>query len=468
VTPEQSEPRVSVVIPTHNRAHIVPDTIDSVLAQDYPNLELIIIDDGSGDGTEEVLRHRYGDRIVFERQPQSGVESARLRGKRLATGEYVNFLDDDDLMYPDKIRRQVALLQRVPEAGLAHCAFDFVDEKGAYLQTSRFLPDGDVRAALTHGCFPWSGGPLIRRSCLDVIGDDEHRDWYGDWGMWLRIALAGYSFGYVPSPLGAYRMLRGSMTDVLVRNVERLVLNVLDWVYASGKAPNSNRDARKSVYAGWHSWIAYRYFAGGYWEDGRRSLEAVLALSPDLRADGRYLAMSIVTDAVTPRMRVQDPVGFVRSVFDHLPDSARFAASHRRWAEAATFMLVGIAEFGAGRPEAAASYVAESVAADPGMARDDRWFAAAVKDHARNLPNERHEQYLNDVFEHLPPTARELERARPRARAETALVRAEGHVAAGDRGQARREAARAVVIRPRLARHDDVRRLLLKPGSRSH
>jgi glycosyltransferase involved in cell wall biosynthesis len=443
-------PLVSVIVPTCNRARIVPETIDSVLGQTYPNLEVIVVDDGSTDGTPDVLRDRYGDRVRIVTQANAGVEAARRHGKQVAAGDYLNFLDDDDLMYPDKLEQQVAVLTRSRRAGIVHCAYDYVGERGEYLQTSRFLPEGDVRAQLTRGCFPWSGGPLIRRECLELIGDDEHRDWYGDWGMWLRIALGGYTFECVPEPLGAYRMLPGSMTDALVRNVERLVLNVLSWVFANGAPPNGDVASRRAVYAGWHAWIAFRYYAGGHWEDGARNLRAALSLDPPPALDGRRLARAVVRDAVTPRMRVQDPLRFVDGVFDHLPPPASHALPLHDWARGATLLQVGVCELGAGRRAEGAEHLRRAIEIDPDIAVNVPRFAIAVASHARNLLDERHRGYLADVFDSLPDSARPLLRARSSAEAQIALARAQDLRREGRPARAIALGARAVAAEPSL------------------
>ncbi len=115
-------PRVSVVIPTYNRAHLVGHTIDSVLAQSFPGIEIIVIDDGSRDETPAVLA-AYGDRIRVLRQPNNGMNPARNAGLALARGEYVALLDSDDLWLPFKIALQVELLERFPAAGFTFSEF---------------------------------------------------------------------------------------------------------------------------------------------------------------------------------------------------------------------------------------------------------------------------------------------------------------------------------------------------------
>jgi glycosyltransferase involved in cell wall biosynthesis len=111
---------VSVVIPTYNRAAILPEAVDSVLAQTHACVEIVIVDDGSRDATAEVVRARYGHdpRVRYFHQPNGGVSAARNHGLRQVRGEFVAFLDSDDAWYPNKLALQVAALRAVPDAGM--------------------------------------------------------------------------------------------------------------------------------------------------------------------------------------------------------------------------------------------------------------------------------------------------------------------------------------------------------------
>jgi glycosyltransferase involved in cell wall biosynthesis len=105
-------PKVSVVIPTYNRADKVGDTIESVLTQTFTDIEVIVVDDGSSDGTGQVLRATFGDRIRYFAQPNQGVSVARNKGIELARGEWIAFLDSDDLWEKDKLEWQLKALEQ--------------------------------------------------------------------------------------------------------------------------------------------------------------------------------------------------------------------------------------------------------------------------------------------------------------------------------------------------------------------
>ena len=111
-------PRVSVVIPVFNGATTVARAVDSALVQDFEGFEVIVVDDGSSDSTPEALEH-YGDRVRIIRQRKQGPPIARITGSAAARGEYLAFLDADDVWLQGKLRKTVALLDRNPESVLA-------------------------------------------------------------------------------------------------------------------------------------------------------------------------------------------------------------------------------------------------------------------------------------------------------------------------------------------------------------
>jgi glycosyltransferase involved in cell wall biosynthesis len=108
-----NQPLVSVIIPAYNRAHTVSETIDSVLQQTYPMVEVIVVDDGSTDGTQEILRG-YGTRIRATRQENAGQMAARNCGIRAARGEIITFLDSDDVWLPQCLERHIQVLRKAP------------------------------------------------------------------------------------------------------------------------------------------------------------------------------------------------------------------------------------------------------------------------------------------------------------------------------------------------------------------
>jgi glycosyltransferase involved in cell wall biosynthesis len=133
---------VSVIVPTFNRAYCIENTIESALSQTYDRLELIVIDDGSSDGTEELILRRYGadPRVRYVFQPNGGVSRARNHGIRLARGEFIALLDSDDIWEPWKLELQVAVMSHLPHVGMVWTDMAAVDPNGeirsqSYLRT---------------------------------------------------------------------------------------------------------------------------------------------------------------------------------------------------------------------------------------------------------------------------------------------------------------------------------------------
>lgn len=197
---------VSVVIPAYNAAGLIRETIESILGQQYPCIEIIIVDDGSTDATASVVRE-FGCRVRLARQPNSGgCSSPRNHGLRLAQGEYVTFFDADDLMLPDKLTRQVEFLESHPDVSMVLMDYRNFDEAGpagqSHFDTCRELRAA-LRVALRAGIVPSrlatsilikenfgiAGSPLFRRSILDACaGFDEGLQASEDFDLIYRAA----------------------------------------------------------------------------------------------------------------------------------------------------------------------------------------------------------------------------------------------------------------------------------------
>jgi glycosyltransferase involved in cell wall biosynthesis len=111
-------PKISVVIPSYNRAHYIEKTIDSVLEQKRDDIEIILVDDGSTDNTRELVQNKYGDQVRYVYQENQGIPGARNTGIKNAQGDYIAFLDSDDYWHPNKLEQQMALIAEHPEYGL--------------------------------------------------------------------------------------------------------------------------------------------------------------------------------------------------------------------------------------------------------------------------------------------------------------------------------------------------------------
>jgi glycosyltransferase involved in cell wall biosynthesis len=217
---------VSVIIPNYNNERYLPLAIDSALRQTYAPTEVIVVDDGSTDGSGAVLE-RYGDRLHWIRQRNQGVSAARNRGIRESRGELVAFLDADDAWEPTKLARQVELLRK-PSVGMAYTGLTYVDESGEPLGANLSGCRGHVLrdlALLRGPGVPASGSSaLVRRECFDRVGFfDLGLSTSADWDMWRRIACH-YEIDLVQEPLTLYRLHHGGMhrgVDLFERDMMR-------------------------------------------------------------------------------------------------------------------------------------------------------------------------------------------------------------------------------------------------------
>lgn len=456
-------PLVSVIIPTYNRAKVIQETLESVLQQTHTNIEIIVVDDGSSDNTAEVIAG-YGPRVRYVRQENQGVELARSRGIRESKGEFLNFLDDDDLMLPTKLERQLALFAE--GVGAVHCQYHYIDRNGILMETSGKLPAGDVRHRLAWGCFPWSGGPLVRRECFNHIAEDAHRDWYGDWGMWLRIALAGYTFACVQEPMGLYRIVPGSMTDDKVANAERLVFHILDEIFTIYTLPPEAHAEKEQIYAGWHFWITCRYYLGKFWEEGQRSLLEVLRHRPDYRTQPDLLLDSFYRDAISTRTRVQDPVRFLEGVFDHLPEEAAFLRPYRDALLARVEASLALHACGAEKRDQSNAYLVSALKRCPALGTDPEMFPALLRDYLASQQGILAPDFIPILFSSLPAQANALKTHLHRARSDALMGQVYKRFHEGERAQISRDVLAAISSNPSLIRNKGVWSIFVKslPG----
>ena len=205
-----TDPLVSVIIPTYNRAGFVSQTLQSVLDQTYERMEIVVVDDGSIDNTREVLRE-YQDKIKYIYQERSERSKARNEGFRHSQGDYIAFLDSDDVWLPTKIQKQVQILNEKPDVGLVYVGVQFIDTEGnPYDEDVSW--DKPTREELyedlmTHNIVTGTtSSAMIRRTCLEKVGlFDESMNTCEDLDLYRRIARY-YGFHKIDLPLVKFRI----------------------------------------------------------------------------------------------------------------------------------------------------------------------------------------------------------------------------------------------------------------------
>jgi len=242
-----STPLVTVVIPVFNGAQTIERTLASALAQTVADLEVLVINDGSTDDSADRVQRCSDPRVHLHHFSNAGLAASRNRGIRLARGEFIAFLDADDLWLPRKLELQLAALRSHPDAALAYGFSDCVDADDRYLgHGSHLAHSGRVYEPLLIANFLDNGStPLVRAAALASASGsagvfDETLPAAEDWDLWLRLAWH-FDVQCVPAVLTLYRVHGQSMSTNLPRQ-EAACLRVLEAGLARLPA-DSHRDA---------------------------------------------------------------------------------------------------------------------------------------------------------------------------------------------------------------------------------
>jgi len=182
-------PLVSVIIPTYNRGWIINEAIDSVLAQDYVNYELIVVDDGSTDNTHDIL-NSYQKNFLVLRQNNKGVSAARNRGLAAASGRFIAFLDSDDFWLPQKLSRQVDFFHSNPDALICQTEEIWIRNNVRVNPKKRHKkPSGMIFEPSLSLCLVSPSAVMIKRNLFEEVGlFDETLPACEDYDLWLRVS----------------------------------------------------------------------------------------------------------------------------------------------------------------------------------------------------------------------------------------------------------------------------------------
>jgi len=191
---------VSICIPTYNRKDYLKETLDSILAQTYKDYEIVIVDDGSTDGTEDMLK-QLGFPVTYHWQENGGDAAARNKLIELARGQYISFIDSDDLLLPDAIEKLVRIVQTQDEDVIAYGSYLRIDQNGkVYGRCKRKLYSGNITKYLFQTVFVHSCGSMFPKKILkDSTVFDTSLKVCSDYDFWLRLSMK-YRFVALPEP----------------------------------------------------------------------------------------------------------------------------------------------------------------------------------------------------------------------------------------------------------------------------
>lgn len=213
-----SAPAVSVCIPAYNREIYLKETLQSVFAQTYKNYEVVVVDDGSTDGTEKMIK-QLGRNIRYHRQENAGDAAARNKLIELAVGKYISFLDSDDLLTPDAIERMTIVSQGEAEPVIVYGPYLKIDQYGNIIgKSKRKLYSGFVTKYLFQDIFIHSCGSMFPKAVLKEAGGfDTSLPVCSDYDLWLRLSLK-YRFIALPQPTFKRRRHPGNLSGRSVQN----------------------------------------------------------------------------------------------------------------------------------------------------------------------------------------------------------------------------------------------------------
>ena len=209
---------ISIIIPTYNAGQYIEEALASVFAQSFQDFEVIIIDDGSTDDTAQKIKTLSDPRILYVYKENQGPAAARNYGLNLVRGEYIAFLDVDDLWESHKLEMHLNLMKSFPLMGMSFSWFQILfDQPIQRFESPWFTPP--KKQILSFGDFlerNWTGhssSVVLRTQCMrDCKGFDESLYTGEDYYLWLQIAQRGWGIGFLPEALSIYRRRTGSLT----------------------------------------------------------------------------------------------------------------------------------------------------------------------------------------------------------------------------------------------------------------
>jgi glycosyltransferase involved in cell wall biosynthesis len=286
-------PKVSVVITAYNSMAYLPETLESVLKQTFADFEVLIIDDGSSDHIGQWASELVEPRVRLISQENQGVGVARSTGITHAQGEYVAFLDGDDVWEPTKLEKQVRCLDENPKLGLVHTWLAGIDRHSK--PTGRIMGshiEGEVWQQIIEKNMVACSSAMVRRSCFETVGVfDKNLRFAEDWDMWIRLA-ARYPFAVIKEPLVGYREHPNSKSKKYASKLQDF-RNIIEKAFDS--VPFELLYLRNRSYGHMNLCIAWKCLQGSEidYKSANHFRRLAILHYPKLRFSQEYIRLSI-------------------------------------------------------------------------------------------------------------------------------------------------------------------------------
>lgn len=243
------KPLVSIIIPTYNRTEYLKYTLESVINQTYPATEIIVVDDGSPNTKTQTLCQHYKNVAYYKIENSGGPATPRNFGFKQSKGQYIAFLDDDDLWLPDKLSKQVKILEENPDFGIAHSYCDVIDKEGKPTGVSIGRPGsldvkhGDVSHRMIGNWTLKMPTPLVRRTVIEEVGlfNTEIPAALEDTEYWTRCSFYT-KFYYMDESLALYRLHGENISNAKHKYVD-LPLYLKDIIVAEKEKGNLSKQS---------------------------------------------------------------------------------------------------------------------------------------------------------------------------------------------------------------------------------
>jgi glycosyltransferase involved in cell wall biosynthesis len=315
-----SAPKITIIIPTYQRAHLIGLTLQSALRQTYSDYEILVIDDGSTDNTADVVRS-IAPNARYIAQANVGIPEVLNVCVREARGEYISFLGSDDALAPSALQKEAAILDANPKVGLVHSAAWLMDDAGRLTQLLRppFARESYVRtgyaeiADLLMSNHIVATTVMVRRACFDECGFfDQRFGLYEDWNMWTRI-FKRWDAAYVDEPLAFYRVHGGEAGSIFRKanphDLARYRRMQLDDILADPDIGPRYAYLRRRALARHHYAVAMQAFQSGDPMYGRWNAARSLASRPSRAAAWLFAKNLAPTFALNAARRLKRSEG---------------------------------------------------------------------------------------------------------------------------------------------------------------
>ncbi len=297
---------ITIIVPSYNSAHLISTTLDSIIQSTYQSYEVLIIDDESTDNTKVIVEPYLRDkRFNYIYQDNKGLAGARNTGIEHAKGQYLVFLDSDDVILPDKLQAQSEYLNTHPEIDLVYSNSQWFveDDLNNTLPVKFPVYEGDVLPFLLYGNFIHVNSVMVRASKVKQLGGfDENFRELEDWDLWMRLAIQKSQFAHTPGILSKVRIRKGSMTSnqllmnqAMVRVLEKNIPELISLGYS-----------QNIMNKAWHAWFIYRIKAkqttGFLWDLLKITVQHGFTFIPTaIKMTLKYLLSSFIKDNKTTK-----------------------------------------------------------------------------------------------------------------------------------------------------------------------